>query len=116
MLLALFWVKRWPPGARDPVSAVLLCTLQQASIYQGGYTASHLYGWLGGPDGSVVGCQILIEVLMLLLYLYARTLARKTFGAAPTYEARVLFVYLLVSDGAYSSGLEQYAMPADSRR
>ena len=27
MLLALFWGKRWPQGSRDPVSAVLLCTL-----------------------------------------------------------------------------------------
>ena len=100
MLLALVWGKVWPPGARDPVSAVLLCTLQQAAIYQGAVTAVQLYGLLGGPNGSVLGCQILIEVLMLLLYLYARTLARKAFGAAPTYEARALFMYLLLSDGA----------------
>jgi hypothetical protein len=99
MLLAVLWAKPWPQGARDPVSAVLLCTLQQASTYQGAITAYHLYRWLGGPDGSTVGCQILIEVLMLLLYLYARTLARRAFGAAPTFEARVLFVYLLLSDG-----------------
>jgi hypothetical protein len=102
MLLALVWGKAWPPGARDPVSAVLLCTLQQAAIYQGAVTAVQLYGWLGGPDGSVLGCQILIEVLMLLLYLYARTLARKAFGAAPTYEARALFMYLLLSDGPHT--------------
>jgi hypothetical protein len=100
MLLAVLWAKPWPQGARDPVSAVLLCTLQQASTYQGAITAYHLYNWLGGPDGSTVGCQILIEVLMLMLYLYARTLARRAFGAAPTFEARVLFVYLLLSDGA----------------
>ena len=103
MLLSLLWGKAWPPGARDPVSAVLLCTIQSAAIYKGAVTAYQLYGWLGGPDGSVVGCQILIEVLMLLLYLYARTLARKAFGAAPTYEARALFMYLLLSDGARSS-------------
>ena len=36
---------------------------------------------------------------MLLLYLYARTLARRAFGAAPTYEARALFMFLLLSDG-----------------
>ena len=36
---------------------------------------------------------------MLLLYLYARVLARRAFGAAPTYEARALFMYLLLSDG-----------------
>ena len=70
------------------------------SCEQGSHAAAHLYGWLGGPNGSVLGCQILIEVLMLLLYLYARTLARKAFGAAPTYEARALFMYLLLSDGA----------------
>ena len=35
---------------------------------------------------------------MLLMYLYSRTLARKAFGAAPTYEARALFMYLLLSD------------------
>ena len=113
MLLALFWSKRWPPGARDPVSAVLLCTIQGAAIYQGAFTAYQLYGWLGGPDGSVVGCQILIEVLMLLLYLYARTLARKAFGAAPTYEARALFMYLLLSDGARSPVLN--SMPSASQ-
>jgi hypothetical protein len=48
----------------------------------------------------VLGCQLFIEVLMLLLYLYARTLARKAFGAAPNHEARSLFMYLLLSDGA----------------
>jgi hypothetical protein len=37
---------------------------------------------------------------MLLMYLYSRTLARKAFGAAPTYEARSLFMCLLLSDGA----------------
>jgi hypothetical protein len=67
---------------------------------QGSFTAYQLYGWLGGPDGSVLGCQIAIEVLMLLLYLFARTLARKAFGRAPSYEARTLFMYLLLSDGA----------------
>jgi hypothetical protein len=34
MLLAVVWAKSWPPGARDPVSAVMLCTLQEASMYQ----------------------------------------------------------------------------------
>jgi hypothetical protein len=66
-----------------------------------------LYGWLGGPNGSVLGCQIAIEVLMLLLYLFARTLARKAFGRAPSYEARVLFMYLLLSDGERAPGLCQ---------
>ena len=100
MLLALLWGKRWPQGARDPVSTVLLCTLQQCVIYQGSFAAFNLYSWLGGPGGSVLGCQLFIEVLMLLLYLYARTLARKAFGAAPNHEARSLFMYLLLSDGA----------------
>ena len=109
MLLSLVWAKTWPRGARDPVSAVALCTLQQAAMYQGSYSAFHLYGWLGGPNGSVLGCQILIEVLMLLLYLYARTLARKAFGATPTYEARALFMYLLLSD---STSCVQYGYPA----
>jgi hypothetical protein len=98
MLLALIWAKPWPKGARDPVSAVVLCSLQRAAVYQGAINAFHLYAWLGGENGSTLGCQILIEVLMLLLYLYARTLARKAFGAAPTYEARALFIYLLLSD------------------
>ena len=105
MLLALVWGKVWPPGARDPVSAVVLSTLQRAATYQGAIGALNLYTWLGGENGSTLGCQILIEVLMLLLYLYARTLARKAFGAAPTYEARALFMYLLLSDGARSSRL-----------
>jgi hypothetical protein len=48
----------------------------------------------------VLGCQILIEELMLLLDLYARTRARSAFGTAPTYEARALFMFLLLSDGA----------------
>jgi hypothetical protein len=100
MLLALFWGKRWPQGARDPVSTVFLCTLQHCVIYQGSFLAFNLYGWLAGPGGSVLGCQIFIEVLMLMLYLYARTLARKAFGAAPNHEARSLFMYLLLSDGA----------------
>jgi hypothetical protein len=94
------WGKPWPKASRDPVSAAVLCTLQHALLYQGAITAYQLYRWLGGPDGSVLGCQIAIEVLMLLLYLYARTLARKAFGATPTYEARALFMYLLLSDGA----------------
>jgi hypothetical protein len=98
MLLAVLWSKRWPPAVRDPVSAVMLCNIQMAALWQGAFTASNLYGWLGGPDGSTLGCQILIEVIMLLLYLYARTMARKAFGAAPTYEARALFMYLLLSD------------------
>jgi hypothetical protein len=34
MLLAVVWAKSWPSGARDPVSAVMLCTLQEASMYQ----------------------------------------------------------------------------------
>jgi hypothetical protein len=34
MLLAVVWAKSWPPGARDPVSAVMLCTLHEASMYQ----------------------------------------------------------------------------------
>ena len=110
----MLWGKPWPPGARDPVSAVVLCALQQASLYQGAFTAFNLYSWLGGPDGSVLGCQILIEVLMLLLYLYARTLARKAFGAAPTYEARALFMYLLLSDGARSPVLN--SMPNRASR
>jgi hypothetical protein len=100
MLLAVLWAKPWPRGVRDPVSAVVLCTLQQCGLYEGAFTAFHLYSWLGGPDGSTVGCQILIQVLMLLLYLYARTLARKAFGTAPGLEARTLFMYLLMSDGA----------------
>jgi hypothetical protein len=66
-----------------------------------------LYDWLGGPNGSVLGCQIAIEVLMLLLYLFARTLARKAFGRAPSYEARTLFMFLLLSDGARAPGLYQ---------
>eukprot|EP01050_Picozoa_sp_SAG11_P013609 SAG11_NODE_1602_length_4600_cov_1.859587_4_plen_101_part_00 len=37
---------------------------------------------------------------MLLLYLYARVLARRAFGISPTHEARALFMYLLLSDGA----------------
>ena len=98
MLLAVLWSKRWPPAVRDPVSAVMLCNIQMAALWQGAFTASNLYGWLGGPDGSTLGCQIVIEVIMLLLYLYARTMARKAFGAAPTYEARALFMYLLLSD------------------
>jgi hypothetical protein len=100
LLVALVWGKPWPSGARDPLAAVHLCTIQQAALYQGAVAAFHLYNWLGGPNGSVLGCQILLEVLMLLMYLYARTLARKAFGAAPTYEARALFMDLLLSDGA----------------
>jgi hypothetical protein len=61
----------------------------------------------------VVGCQIAIEVLMLLLYLFARILARKAFGRAPSYEARTLFMYLLLSDGARAPGLYQLLRPAD---
>jgi hypothetical protein len=100
LLLALVWAKRWPQGVRDPVSTLVLCALQQAMLYQGSFAAFNLYAWLGGPNGFVLGCQILIEVLMLLLYLYGRTLARRAFGTAPTYEARALFMYLLLSDGA----------------
>ena len=73
-----------------------------AVSHQGCFTASNLYNWLGGPDGSVLACQIAIEVLMLLLYLYVRTLARKAFGAAPSYEARALFMFLLLSDGVHN--------------
>ena len=54
MLLAVIWTKPWPLGVRDPVSAVILCTLQQAALYQGTFTAFHLYSWLGGPDGSTL--------------------------------------------------------------
>ena len=79
---------------------MVLCVLQQATLWIGSLEAVNLYAWLGGPNGSTLGCQILIEVLMLLLYLYARTLARRAFGAAPTYEARALFMFLLLSDGA----------------
>jgi hypothetical protein len=100
MLLAVLWAKPWPPAARDPVSAVVLSLVQEGALYQGSFTAFNLYSWLGGPDGSVLGCQIAIEVLMLLLYLYARTRARRAFGASPTHEARALSMYLLLSDGA----------------
>ena len=100
MLLAVVWVKPWPQGTRDPVSALLLCNIQQAAIWFGAFAAFNLYIVLGGPDGSVLACQLLIEVLTLLLYLYARVLARRAFGAAPTYEARALFMYILLSDGA----------------
>ena len=79
---------------------------------QGAYTAYQLYGWLGGPNGSVLGCQIAIEFLMLLLYLFARILARKAFGRAPSYEARTLFMYLLLSDGARAPRLCQLLRPA----
>eukprot|EP01050_Picozoa_sp_SAG11_P022600 SAG11_NODE_4312_length_1953_cov_1.033441_2_plen_206_part_00 len=33
-LLSLVWAKEWPIGVRDPVSAVLLCAVQVASVYQ----------------------------------------------------------------------------------
>jgi hypothetical protein len=99
MLLAVLWAKPWPRGTRDPVSAVVLGVLLQAGSWEGSFTAFHLYSWLGGPNGSTILCQIVIEVLMLLVYLYARTLARKAFGTAPAYEARTLFTYLLLSDG-----------------
>eukprot|EP01050_Picozoa_sp_SAG11_P029465 SAG11_NODE_8311_length_1031_cov_1.101931_2_plen_115_part_00 len=68
---------------------------------QGGVAAANLYGWLGSANGgSTLGCQIVIEILMLLLYLYARVLARRAFGTSPTHEARALFMFLLLSDGA----------------
>ena len=35
---------------------------------------------------------------MLLVYLFARILARRGFGFNPSYEARSLFMFLLVSD------------------
>ena len=61
----------------------------------------------------MLGCQIAIEFLMLLLYLFARILARKAFGRAPSYEARTLFMYLLLSDGARAPGLYQLLWPTD---
>eukprot|EP01050_Picozoa_sp_SAG11_P013610 SAG11_NODE_1602_length_4600_cov_1.859587_5_plen_811_part_00 len=33
LLLALVWAKEWPSGVRDPVSVVVLCALQEASLY-----------------------------------------------------------------------------------
>jgi hypothetical protein len=36
---------------RDPVSAIILCVLQQASTWQGAFLAYNLYHWLGGPGG-----------------------------------------------------------------
>ena len=34
LLLALVWAKPWPRGVRDPAAAVVLCLVQQASLYQ----------------------------------------------------------------------------------
>jgi hypothetical protein len=77
---------------------MLLAGAQLHLLWQGAHFAVYLYSQYGGANGSTIAVQIALEVLMLAVYLFARTLARRAFNGDPSAEAQALFTFIMISD------------------
>ena len=92
--LSVFTGKSWPKRKQDVPAAMLLSQLQTVVLFHGSFLAIKMYAVIS----STLLAQIVIEVLLLLVYLWARVLARRAFSGDPSLESRSLFAYLLITD------------------
>ena len=94
VVLSIFTGRQWPKRKRNMPAAMLLSQLMGLTLFHGSFLAVKLYAVIE----STLLAQIVIEVLLLFVYLWARVLARRAFCGDPSLESRSLFAYLLISD------------------
>eukprot|EP01048_Picozoa_sp_COSAG05_P005347 COSAG05_NODE_314_length_11610_cov_17.223265_10_plen_308_part_00 len=100
---SLMWGRPLPRFRRDLVAGYLLSVYSFLFVYVGGISVQMAYNTFGQGLGAM-GVQIFFEMLVLLVFLWARKLASRAIPADPSAEAKCLIWVIFAGDAFAEMG------------